>query len=462
MTSGSLDADAASLGPDQVAVTQRRLQQRPTSALLRAVMVGLLGLFLSVLTGRVIGVVVTLPFVVWAVLATVRRLARGEAAEGTAAPTQQASRLAIAEGDRARFRIRTAPGTLVAATWPPAAHLDCDPQRGSMLGAGSVDLSVRVRRWGRYEIGPAHLFVADAAGAFRGQRTIPPIQLKVTPDASVLNASHDVPRPIGVSGGHLSTRRGDGTALADVRPFQMGDRLHRINWRVTSRTGVMHTNATFTEQDTDVLIVTDTLADVVPPGGSTASSPSSLDLTIRATTAVARHYLSAGDRVAVHDLGRLIGDVRPGTGPRQLRMLTTTLSRASRTVEPNALARRLRVVRSGTLVVMCTPLLAPPAIAQIGDLLAQGADVIVIDTLPPRIGDPSVLDGRARRDPGVRRGNERFFEEAWVIRRLQRRHTVDELRQRGVPVTVWEGPNSLAPVLLTLSRAASAPRMRRS
>ena len=117
-------------------------------------------------------------------------------------------------------------------------------------------------------------------------------------------------------------------------------------------------------------------------------------------------------------------------------------------------------MRTGTLTVVCSPLLAPTTITQIGELVAQGADVIVVDTLPPSIGDVSVLRGRPIRVNDA--SSERFWPEAWALRRMVRERTVRELREAGVPVTVWEGPSSLAPVLLSLSQARSAPRMRRS
>jgi uncharacterized protein (DUF58 family) len=251
---------------------------------------------------------------------------------------------------------------------------------------------------------------------------------------------------------HLSARRGPGTALADVRPFQRGDRLHRINWRVTSRTGTLHTNATFAERDTDVLLVADTLQDVVAPGLETTAE-TSLDLTVRAVAAVSRHYLGIGDRVGLHDLGTRIGSLRAGTGPRQLRILVDALSRARRTAGPAARVQKVGALRGSTLVVLCSPLLDDRVVAQIGELRARGADVIVVDTLPPSVG--AVPTG-AGRDP------QRFWSEAWALRRLLRASTVRALREQGVPVTAWEGPGSLAPVLLSLSRAASAPRMRRS
>src|SRR5699024_10132167 len=106
---------------------------------------------------------------------------------------------------------------------------------------------------------------------------------------------------------------------------------------------------------------------------------------------IARHYLGAGDRVSIFDIGHLIGPVPAGTGPRQLRVLTDALSRAQRQDGRSRPSQRLRSVRPGTLTVVCSPLLGTAALEQIGILVAHGADVIVVDTMPTSIGEVSVL-----------------------------------------------------------------------
>lgn len=437
-----------------------------TPAMLRAVVVGTLPAVLAVMAGRPELLVLGLPLLAWAVLAVVRRLARG-GAEGAdlASVRVRSTERSIAEGGTVRIVVDApgAPeasksgssGSLLGVTVPLPAHASLTPPLGSRADAGSVPLTVTARRWGRYEIGPIHVVLADPLGAHRAQCRLDPVLLQVSPDSSLLEAPPNLPAPIGVAGVHLSARRGQGTALADVRPFQRGDRLHRINWRVTSRTGTLHTNATFAERDTDVLVVADTLQDLVAPGLE-ATAETSLDLTVRAIAAVSRHYLGIGDRVGLHDLGSRIGTLRAGTGPRQLRIIVDTLARARRTSGPVTRVQKVGALRGSTLVVVCSPLLDDRVVAQIGELRARGADVIVVDTLPPSVGDPFAAPAA-----GTARDPQRYWSEAWTLRRLLRESTVRALRQQGVPVTAWEGPGSLAPVLLSLSRAASAPRMRR-
>jgi hypothetical protein len=161
----------------------------------------------------------------------------------------------------------------------------------------------------------------------------------------------------------------------------------------------------------------------------------------------------------VHDLGGAIGPIRTGSGPRQLRIVTESLSRARRDMDVRGRVRPVGAVRSSTLVVVCSPLLADGVVEQIGLLVARGADVIVVDTLPAAVGDVETLGSQVRAVSG---DTTRFWSEAWAVRRLLRGSTIRELREQGVPVTAWEGPASLGPVLLSLAQAGSAPRMRRS
>lgn len=432
---------------------------RATPALVRAVLAVAVALGLAVLVGRPQVVIAALPLLVWVVLALGRRHLRGEDEPG-AAPTIATGRRTLEEGGTTTVAVSTAPGTLTALAVPLRSGARFSPKLGAAAGDGEVRMRVSANRWGRVRVGPLHVVQADGLGAFRTEQTLPPVDVRVVPSSTVLDAPVEVPTPIGVSGAHLSRRRGDGTALSEVREFRPGDRLHRINWRVTSRTGRLHTNATFTEQDTDVLLVTDTITDVQPAPWAEADAPTSLDMTVRATAAVARHYLAAGDRVSVFDIGQLIGPVRAGTGPRQLRVLTDALARAGRDDGTARSIHRLGRVRAGTLAVVCSPLLNDQAIAQIGVLVAHGADVIVVDTLPPSIGEVAALTGKPLRVDGT--VSERFWAEAWALRRLLRGTTVRELRESGVPVIPWEGPSSLTPVLLSLAAARTAPRRRRS
>lgn len=57
-----------------------------------------------------------------------------------------------------------------------------------------------------------------------------------------------------VSGGHLSTFRGRGMEYHESRPYQPGDDIRSIDWRVTARSGQTHTKVYREERERPVLL----------------------------------------------------------------------------------------------------------------------------------------------------------------------------------------------------------------
>ena len=338
---------------------------------------------------------------------------------------------------------------LVTVQWPVRPGISLDPDSGTVLDSAvpeGVRVVVQPERWGRYDVGPCTVVVGDLSGSWRASSTTPPVIVTVRPASTTLEGGSGVAHPIGVVGMHRSRHRGDGGDLAEVREFRPGDRLRRINWRVTSRLGSLHVNSTLTERDTDVLIVADTLLDVVP---RSPDAPTSLDATVRAIAAISRHYARFGDRVSIHDLGRRIGHVRPGTGPRHARMVLNVLSRVNRDVPKWDMLRPVGTVTSGMLVFFCSPLLERASQDELVRLRRLGAEVIGVDTLPEGIG-------RLQDIGSFHHGT--FLGEAWMIRRMERDVAIAQLRGIGIPVTPWRGTSSLANVLLSMEAARSAPR----
>ncbi|MGM0570110.1 DUF58 domain-containing protein [Marinobacter sp.] len=58
-------------------------------------------------------------------------------------------------------------------------------------------------------------------------------------------------------GGHQSVLRGRGMSLAEVRPYQPGDDVRRIDWRVTARRQQPHTRVYEEERERPVLVLCD-------------------------------------------------------------------------------------------------------------------------------------------------------------------------------------------------------------
>jgi len=415
---------------------------RPTAALVRSVVLAVALTTVAAVLGRVDVALLSVPFIVhaaWAALTRSGRLPRDVVIEP--------GRVRLHEGDSSRLTVRSDPpvGGTLAAALPHDKRVHVRPASGARVGRArdALVLDVEPATWGRTSLAPPTICVVDASGSWCATAAAPSVELAVAPRTTLLEGATGVARPIGVSGGHTSAARGDGSALADVREFRPGDHLRRINWRVTSRTGTLHVNDTLTDRDTDVLVVTDT-ATIIGRG------PSSLDLAAGAMGAIVQQYAGYGDRIGVHDLGGRIGSLPWGTGARQVRLVVDRLSRVDAAQAVRAAARPVPVPRTGTLVFFCSPLLDESALAELVRLHRLGMEVVAVDTLPDEVGRMA--------DPG-RDDPDTGFPEAWAIRRLKRSPVIRRLESVGIPVAAWRGPASLSAVLLALEHARRAPRM---
>lgn len=425
---------------------------RPTPAFVRALGGAVFIGIWAIVTRRVDLVLIGVPLALCAGLA----LARGPR---VASPSISTSSTRIHEGQGVELAVRSSTRSVTSIAWPATPGASFVPQGAALADVTAPDRGVTItaemNRWGHYRLGPAVYLVTDILGAYRSTGLLGGVNVSVVPLVEASAAQARLRHPIGVTGQHTSTARGDGSALADVRPFQAGDRLRRINWRVSNRTRALHTNATFTDRDTDVWLVLDTLAELRGVDVGLDEGTSSLDLTVRAATSLARHYLTAGDRVGVHDLGSTVGALRLASGTRQFTALSELFAQASASDRLRTSVRRIRHVRSGSLVFCCSPLLNDKVIDEVGRLVGLGAQVVVVDTMPPELGSLAELPRRRQRD------ELGFWRQAWAIRRAERDAVLDTVAQLGVPVVAWRGPESLGVLLTSMSLADRAPRARR-
>ena len=263
-----------------------------------------------------------------------------------------------------------------------------------------------------------------------------------------MRSGGEAPQPIGLIGAHRSRRDGNGTEFSSIRPFHAGDRLRRINWRVSLRQGTLHVESTRAEEDTAVLLIVDALADYGQSGG-VGSTESSLDVSVRAAAALAEQYLSGGDRVSVRVLspgGEYAGF---GTGTRHLRRILVLLSHIRpgmpREVEIDQIDFR---ATAGAVVVVLSPMLSEPLATATVRLVRRGLPVIVVDPLPAD-STPSVYTD----------SDEHLSELAWRMRLLDRSHLLAQLSASGCPVVPWNGPRTLEEVLRRLARRGQLPQV---
>lgn len=310
----------------------------------------------------------------------------------------------------------------------------------------TLDHRLVAPRWGRSRIGRVSMDVTAAHGLLRttvtGDEVAP---LATFPLRAEFSATDLLPAAPGIVGAHRSRRIGEGVDPAGVRPFVAGDRLRRINWPVSLRTGDLHVTATYSDRDTEVVLVLDTAFEV--GAGAGPGTASNLDVAVRATASIAEHYLRHGDRVAVLDLGRAGRPIRPRTGQAHLfRIMDVLLDVRSAPVSELAASRAMARISSRALVIVLSPLLSAEAAVEAAGLSRAGRSVLVVDTLPADVVLPE-------RGP--------WLELAWRVQLAERNGLVGALADHGVPVVPWLGSGSLDQVLAGLSRTARAARVRR-
>ena len=423
-----------------------------TAALSRALAVGGLGLVSAVLFGEPVIVVMTAPLLLFAALGLLHRpltrpglttrLDHYSLREGQGTTC----RLAVDDLDGVEHVTRVAGRTPFVALHPAHGRL------GRLVGPeGELPVvEVSPRRWGRRQVGEEEVALTSRWAGYRwGPTRLSANLMEVLPVRAPFDSRAEAPHPIGLVGAHRSRRLGDGSEFAAIRPFHAGDRLRRINWRVSLRTDALHVVTARGEEDTGVLVVVDALADHGRSGGVDGAG-SSLDVTVRAASALAEHHVRRGDRVSLRVVGPGGEAVGYGAGQRHLRRILGRLA-GMQVGDPHWLtAQQLQFgATAGTVVLVLSPMLSERMGTAAASLVSRGLPVLVIDTLPPD-ATPSVIEGT---DPEV-------ADLAWRMRRLERERVLARLASMGCPVVPWRGPGTLDVVLRRLARRAQLPQVR--
>jgi uncharacterized protein (DUF58 family) len=382
--------------------------------------------------------------------------------------------LTLREGQGTRWVAQVQPGPGVedvGLALMGTPHTDFEPATRAVSaasdGVGPVTAAVACRsnRWGRRQLGPAVLSVSAAFGGYRWAPDVVdsrPVTTVPLPDT--FSARVPVPRPDGLVGQNRSHHAGDGGEFADIRQFRFGDRLRRVHWPVSIRTGQLHVTSTYADQDSEVVLLVDAMHDIGTSEGAGGRS-SSLDNAVRAAGAIAEHYLRTGDRVGLRVLGaRGVPALDSAAGKNHLRRVLDTLARTTASKGTVADEKRLRGqlrhrVGTGALVVVLTPAISSEVLGHALALSRRGIPVIVIDTLPSELASPDLdvhlLDTvmpEADKHPQA-------SLLAWRMRLLEREHEMRRAREAGVPIVPWSGPGTLDIVLRDLGRRSRAPRV---
>jgi uncharacterized protein (DUF58 family) len=423
---------------------------RPTDALLRAALGSLTLVLVAVLAGRPDLLVLATPLLVVAAGAVVRRprtvphvsnrLLHTSVREGEGT----AVRTTFHGADDVEHTVVLMSPHRWLAWKPPSAvrGLTVRRQREEL----TVDVPVASNRWGRRTLGDGLAGATSGWAGFRwGPEPLPAATLTTLPLPGRFDANAATPHPIGLVGTNPARRRGEGSEFAGIRPFQPGDRLRRLHWPVSLRTGALHVTSTVAEEDSSLLLVVDSGVEIGMSGGLRGAA-SSLDVAVRAAGALAEHYLHRGDRVGLRVLGSTAHNaLRTSAGRRHLRRVLDTLARIVPGENRRADPSRMHFgVSGGTVLIMLSPMLSDQAVTTTVTLARRGLDVVVVDTIPEHLE-------LAEDDPRVRL--------AWRMRLLEREALLRRVRLAGIPVVAWRGPGTLDEVLWNLGRRASLPTL---
>jgi uncharacterized protein (DUF58 family) len=303
---------------------------------------------------------------------------------------------------------------------PVTLHLAAGEQR-------ELELPVRCVRWGAYTPGEVHVRATDRLAAFAFEDVVDlRAPLKVYPRPEQLLG---ILKPLETqvyTGNQVARAKGDGIEFSEIRPFVPGDRVRRINWHASARRGELVVNELHPERNADVILLLDTFSE------ARTAERGTLDLMVRAATALATEYLARKDRVGVVAFGGVVNWLLPATGVSQLYrivdlLLDTEIALSyawkgvkllpSRTLPPKA------------LVIALSALLDERSTGALLDLRARGFDLAVVEVSPVSFAPPgsSAADELAHR--------------LWVHLRAATRW---QCESAGVPVVEWQDGVPLA------------------
>ena len=293
--------------------------------------------------------------------------------------------------------------------------------------ARTIELKLRCERWGAFSLGRVLFRGRDALGLRSWEGSAGEAKtLRVFPSEETLRSLVPPLETQVFAGNQISRARGEGIEFTDLREWQPGDQLRRVNWRATALRGSLWVTEQSPERNTDVVLFLDTFAEVRAEGRSTN------DRAVRAAATFAHFYLQRKDRVGLVGFGGFLSWLVPASGTRQLYAIVDALI-TSEIVHSFAL-RGVDVLPPRTLppkalVLAITPLLDDRTAAALLDLRARGYDLVVVEVSPLELVAPA---------PGS------SLELAHRLWRLSRQALRWRYEQVGVPVVTWREDMPLA------------------
>ena len=250
-----------------------------------------------------------------------------------------------------------------------------------------------------------------------------------------------------LAGEYRSSARGEGGELAQMRPYELGDDVRRMDWNVTARTGVPHVRVDLADRVMATWLVLDTS----PSMSFGTAERRKADVAEGVALAVAHAATRRGNRLGV----LTFGDTSPQTfPPRAGRVGLLGLLTALRT-EPEtrqtgatslgeALRRTGAVARQRALVVVVSDFRGAPDWRRPLLSLAGRHDVVAVEVMDrreqelPQVGELWVVDPETGRTLRVDTRSRKLRERFAVAARDDRASVARSLAAAGVAHVVLE------------------------
>jgi uncharacterized protein (DUF58 family) len=246
-------------------------------------------------------------------------------------------------------------------------------------------------------------------------------------------------------GDHRATRLGDGTELAQIRPYVMGDDVRRIDWNVTARTGETHVRAHVAERSVHTWLLLDTS----PSMTFGTADRRKWDVAEGVALAVGHVATRRGNRLAVSTFGDTDPVVYPDRHGRRGVLGLLHALRHEPEVQPvgttsfgAACDRAARLVRRRSLVVAVSDFRGPLDWRRPLLRLAARHDVVAVEIRDrreqelPNVGSVWLVDPETRAQLQVDTRDKRVRERFAATAAAERDELARVFRSAGVPHVV--------------------------
>ncbi|WP_022834400.1 DUF58 domain-containing protein [Salisaeta longa] len=186
------------------------------------------------------------------------------------------------------------------------------------------------------------------------------------------------------SGAYTSAFKGQGIEFAEVRPYQVGDDVRRIDWNVSARMGETYVKIYEEEREQTVLLA----VDVSSSGRFGSGAKAKRDVAAEVSAVMAFSAVMNNDKVGLLLFSdQLEGFVPPRKGRRHtlrlIRELFTATPAQERTDIAAALTRTQRLLRRRAIVIVVSDFL-DDGYQRALRLLARRHDVVAVHLYDPR------------------------------------------------------------------------------